>query len=71
MHFAGESDDQPLLLFVGVVAVGAAGLEVASSTALLDRRVAGPPAPGLVLPTLDGTGVSLEALKGRVVIVKF
>jgi thiol-disulfide isomerase/thioredoxin len=61
----------PLLLFVGVVAVGAAGLEVASSTALIGRRAAGPPAPGLVLPTLDGTGVSLEALKGRVVIVNF
>jgi thiol-disulfide isomerase/thioredoxin len=61
----------PLLLFTGIVAAGAGAVGIASAITLPGGRVAGPLAPALMLPTLDGTGVSLQTLKGRVVVLNF
>ncbi len=61
----------PLVLFAGVTAVGMVGARVASTLAVSSNRAAGPPPQSLILPALDGGSVSLEALKGRVVVVNF
>jgi len=61
----------PLALFAAVTAVGISAVQIASSVTILSNRPPGPAAPALSLPTLDNRGVSLEALRGRVVVVNF
>ncbi len=61
----------PLLIAAGVCAVGTGAVLLAPSAAVVAALPPGPPAPSLELPGLDGTPVSLAALRGRVVVVNF
>jgi peroxiredoxin len=56
----------PLVLFAAVV-LTAAGVGLVG----VYSAPPGPPAPALLLPALDGGSVSLESLRGRVVVVNF
>jgi thiol-disulfide isomerase/thioredoxin len=56
----------PVLLFAGVVAVGATMTQIGSGI-----RPPGPAAPGLMLASLDGPALSLSSYRGHVVVVNF
>ena len=60
--------DLPTAVFVGALLLGAVLLGFQEGGGILPR---GSAAPGFELERLDGTRVSLEALKGKVVVVNF
>jgi thiol-disulfide isomerase/thioredoxin len=61
----------PLLIFVGVSLLGIGAMEVASLAPPASLSPSPRAAPELSLPTLDGPWMSLDALRGKVVIVNF